>query len=53
MRVALDASRSTGSFDPTVLVAMEAIGDHRDFDEALAGARGVLRPAVLAVAGKR
>jgi thiamine biosynthesis lipoprotein len=47
MRLALDAARSTGgSFDPTVLLAMEAIGYDRDFDEVLAGARGVLRPAV-------
>ena len=47
MRLALDAARSTGgSFDPTVLYAMEAIGYDRDFDEVLAGARGVLRPAV-------
>ena len=45
--LALDAARSTGgSFDPTVLDAMEAIGYDRDFDEVLAGARGVLRPAV-------
>jgi FAD:protein FMN transferase len=47
MRLALDAARSTGgSFDPTVLYAMEAIGYDRDFDEVLAGARGVLRPAI-------
>lgn len=47
MRLALEAARSTGgSFDPTVLFAMKAIGYDRDFDEVLAGARGMLRPAV-------
>lgn len=45
MRLALDAAASTeGLFDPTVLGAMEAIGYDRDFDEVLAGARGVLHP---------
>jgi thiamine biosynthesis lipoprotein len=44
-RLALDAARSTaGLFDPTVLGAMEAIGYDRDFDDVLAGARGVLHP---------
>jgi thiamine biosynthesis lipoprotein len=44
-RLALDAAASTGGlFDPTVLGAMEAIGYDRDFDEVLAGARGMLQP---------
>jgi thiamine biosynthesis lipoprotein len=43
VRMALDAAAATdGLFDPTVLGAMEAIGYDRDFDEVLAGARGVL-----------
>ena len=46
MRLALDAAASTdGLFDPTVLGAMEAIGYDRDFDDVLAGARGVLHPS--------
>jgi thiamine biosynthesis lipoprotein len=46
MRLALDAAASTdGLFDPTVLGAMDAIGYDRDFDEVLAGARGVLHPS--------
>jgi thiamine biosynthesis lipoprotein len=43
---ALGAARRTGGrFDPTVLAAVEAAGYDRDFDELLAGAREVLRPA--------
>jgi FAD:protein FMN transferase len=45
MARALDGARTTeGAFDPTVLRAMEAIGYDRDFDEVLAGARGMLHP---------
>lgn len=43
-RLALAAAdASDGRFDPTVLDAMVAAGYDRDFDEVLAGARGVLR----------
>ena len=38
------AERTEGLFDPTVLHAMIAAGYDRDFDEVLAGARGVLHP---------
>jgi thiamine biosynthesis lipoprotein len=40
------ARRSGGLFDPTVLPAMIAAGYDRDFDELIAGARGVLNPPV-------
>ena len=46
LRLALDAAAATGGrFDPTVLGALLAAGYDRDFDEVLAGARDVLRPA--------
>ena len=38
------ADRTEGLFDPTVLHAMIAAGYDRDYDEVLAGARGVLHP---------
>ena len=38
------AERTGGLFDPTVLHAIVAAGYDRDFDEVLAGARGVLHP---------
>lgn len=38
------AERTEGLFDPTVLHAMIAAGYDRDYDEVLAGARGVLHP---------
>jgi FAD:protein FMN transferase len=45
MARALDGARATeGAFDPTVLGAMEATGYDREFDEVLAGARGMLHP---------
>ena len=45
VRLALDHASATGGlFDPTVLHALMAAGYDRDFDEVLAGARGVLHP---------
>lgn len=45
LRCALDgAARSDGAFDPSVLDAVIASGYDRDFDEVVAGARGVLHP---------
>ncbi len=38
------AERTEGLFDPTVLHAIVAAGYDRDYDEVLAGARGVLHP---------
>jgi thiamine biosynthesis lipoprotein len=38
------AERTEGLFDPTVLHAIIAAGYDRDYDEVLAGARGVLHP---------
>jgi len=44
--LALDAARRTeGRVDPTVLAAVVAAGYDRDFDDLVAGARSVLRPA--------
>ena len=44
--IALRAAQETdGLFDPTVLNALAAAGYDRDFDEVVAGARGVLHPA--------
>jgi thiamine biosynthesis lipoprotein len=40
----LQADRTQGLFDPTVLHAMIAAGYDRDYDEVLAGARGALHP---------
>jgi FAD:protein FMN transferase len=40
----MQAERTDGLFDPTVLDAMLAAGYDRDFDEVIAGARGALRP---------
>jgi thiamine biosynthesis lipoprotein len=40
----MQAQRTDGLFDPTVLHAMVAAGYDRDFDELLAGARGALHP---------
>jgi thiamine biosynthesis lipoprotein len=46
VRIALDAAERTGGlFDPTVLPTLEAFGYDRDFDEIIAGARDVVRPA--------
>ncbi|HEY6567796.1 MAG TPA: FAD:protein FMN transferase [Actinomycetota bacterium] len=39
------AARSGGTFDPSVLGAVIDSGYDRDFDEVLAGARGVLHPS--------
>jgi thiamine biosynthesis lipoprotein len=45
LRCALDgATRTGGAFDPSVLDAVIASGYDRDFDEVMAGARGVLHP---------
>ncbi len=45
VRLALEhAQQSEGLFDPSVLHAVIAAGYDRDFDEILAGARGVLHP---------
>lgn len=44
--LALDAARRTeGRVDPTVLAAVVAAGYDRDFDDVVAGARAVMRPA--------
>jgi FAD:protein FMN transferase len=40
----MQAKRTDGLFDPTVLHAMVAAGYDRDFDDVLAGARGALHP---------
>ena len=46
LRLAIDAAdRTAGLFDPTVLLSLVAAGYDRDFDELLAGARGVLHPS--------
>jgi thiamine biosynthesis lipoprotein len=46
LAIALRAAEETdGLFDPTVLDALAAAGYDRDFDEVVAGARGVLHPA--------
>ena len=39
------AAATRGLVDPTVGAAVEAAGYDRDFDEVLAGARGILHPA--------
>jgi thiamine biosynthesis lipoprotein len=47
VRLALEAAERTGgSFDPTVLGVLTALGYDRDFDEVLAGARDALHPPV-------
>ena len=46
LELALEAAAETrGLFDPTVLDALVATGYDRDFDELIAGARGMLHPA--------
>jgi thiamine biosynthesis lipoprotein len=46
LELALEAAAETGGlFDPTVLDALVAAGYDRDFDELIAGARGMLHPA--------
>lgn len=46
VRLALRQAEATqGLFDPSVLEAVIAAGYDRDFDEVLAGARGVLHPS--------
>jgi thiamine biosynthesis lipoprotein len=45
LELALQAAAETGGlFDPTVLDALVAAGYDRDFDEVIAGARGMLHP---------
>jgi FAD:protein FMN transferase len=45
LELALEAAAETGGlFDPTVLDALVAAGYDRDFDELIAGARGMLHP---------